>query len=133
VRKDERGRDGALKDACCHLRRRQEINIGADDYGGVARRGCRSGIGAMVRRLLYHGLVRRSGTTQRGIGQERTCQHHVRLLLLVDLQIRMKRGCAGGKKVPLNWDTAAGQVVQFGALDVETVLSGPEGAMEWSP
>ena len=60
---------------------------------------------------------------------ERTCQHHVRLLLLVDLQIRMKRGCAGGKKFPLNRDTTTGQVVQFGALDVEAVLSWPEGAM----
>ena len=88
------------------------------------------GYSSGVAALPVPGPVGSSGTTQRGIRQQRTCQHHVRLLLFVNLQIRMKPGCAGGKTVPLNRDAASGKVVEFVALDVEAVLSRTESAVD---
>ena len=64
----------------------------------------------MLRRFLRNGLVRSPGATQCGIRQQGACQHHVRLLLLVNLQIRMKPGCAGGEKFPVNRNAAAGKI-----------------------
>ncbi len=96
----------------------------------MARRRCRAGIRAVLRRFLHQGPLRRSGAPQRGIRQQGTCQHHVGLLFFVNLQIRMEPGRAGGKAVPLNRDAASGEVVEFVALDVEAVLARAESAVD---